>query len=441
MEKRNSTISGFKKGTTALLLFVSLGLSSCKNYFADSKDAESQQRAARAVILAKLQQSVQQKRQGEAAIRVLDARGQSTQGTRLIVEQTAHDFSLGCRLSSAKAADNVQEYRARFRKIFNTAVVTPAGSHLTAEQTPDTDLDWAQANSTKLIGSLLISTEQGTAKSVNIKEHVLNTVRRYRGKISLWQITHGDAISGISWETAQRDFREALAAAREADAQAQLIVSADGIFSESPVQRDHFIEMLRQLSAENVSFDAIGVEASGAVQSVNKREWLDPLIISSTLDRLAAFKKPIHILDFSAPANQYVEIAGNYRQGSWDIYRQDEYAREVTMLCLSHPQVVSFSYRKFMDEDVAVAGNGVNEDGLLDHKLSPRPILQKVSEMFDSKLRASNQMISKTEGSLFRGFYGDYRVRIFPSGKEPFEKRFSLQRDQKNDWVITLPAE
>jgi hypothetical protein len=104
---------------------------------------------------------------------------------------------------------------------------------------------------------------------------------------------------------------------------------------------------------------------------------------------------------------------------------RDEFALNYLTVAFGHPAVHSFYFWGFMGSAVNF-GPGTTSG----HELAP--IYEKMRQLIWEEWRTSLKLVTDGEGKLrFRGFCGDYSLRIQPKGGGPASgHRFSLDKQQ-----------
>jgi hypothetical protein len=89
-------------------------------------------------------------------------------------------------------------------------------------------------------------------------------------------------------------------------------------------------------------------------------------------------------------------------------------------------------------EKNAVAGEDKWGGGFLNEDMSPKPSYYALNELINKEWKSSvSQHIENNGPVAFRGFYGDYSVKI-SVGKETIEKKFSIKKGHKNVLSIDI---
>ena len=394
--------------------------------------------------LARAEQNILQYRQGNAIIKAQDRDGTPLTGVRLKITQLSHDFKFGCYLSLEELDPAHQElYQRQFRSLFNYATLGFYWTVLEWERGDpnwerwDREAAWALSQGIGLKGHPLVwgADAGGTPawlprnkQELNaiVKQHIQETMTRYQGKVKTWDVVNEPLEGGIFEDVLGKDYvKAAFQWAREADPQAQLSINENTILGAWPVNREPYLQLLSSLLAEGTPIDIIGIQAHESI-----REWLDPAVVTATLDRYAALGKPIHITEVTVQGGSE-PITGGYRNGVWDPEQQAQYYREFFTVCFGHPQVEALTVWGLDDARV-----WIENCGLLDQRWQPKPAYLALDQLIDHQWHTELAGIANNGIYRLRGFYGDYLVEADLPGGPKVKQKFTLRRGAANEWTI-----
>jgi GH35 family endo-1,4-beta-xylanase len=211
------------------------------------------------------------------------------------------------------------------------------------------------------------------------REHVRRIVRRYGGKIQSWVACsglHADSAFPFTIEHMVELTRMATGAVRQLDPRAQVVVDLVQPWGEYYARNPQtappmlYAEVLVQAG---VAFDAFGLQVVFGIDS-DGYHARDMLQISSMIDRLANFGKPIQITAAVVPSRAGARGAWHTR---WSDKVQAEWLIEFARIALSRPYVESVTWAGLLDVDVP----GIDGGGLLHDDLKPRPAFQQLQAL------------------------------------------------------------
>lgn len=387
--------------------------------------------------LAQAAEAITSNRMGAATLRVTGADGRPLAQTALTVEQTGHDFLFGGNIFMFDHFATAREddlYRERFRALFNYATT---GFYWRGYEKrrgrPDYDytdavVDWCLRQHIQVKGHpLLWACESGTPTwsdglpAADVQQRrVTEIMRRYAGKITRWEVVNEPAhLPELAIDAPYRW-------ARAADPAAQLVVNDSAVLGDGCPA---FFRLLQQAVSNNVPFDGIGIQAH---EPRGKRFPLEQ--VRRYLDEYATLGKPLHITEFT-PTSGGEAITGSHVVGAWDEAAQADYAVKFYTVCFAHPAVAAITWWDLCDDGAWLEGGG-----LLRKDLSPKPAYLALQRLIRGQwtTRATGQ--TDLQGRLaFRGFLGDYVVRITRDG-QTIERTFHLARAAAGVIEISLRA-
>jgi GH35 family endo-1,4-beta-xylanase len=192
--------------------------------------------------------------------------------------------------------------------------------------------------------------------------------------------------------------------------------------------------------SNNVSFDAIGIQT----HMHNMADTLSEQRLWDALETYARYGKPLQLSEISILSCETFpdwelqqvwekEIEAAKRAGrpqpckpstpEWEQY-QAEFARDLYTLAFSHPSVEAIIWWTITDLE---PWRGMPA-GLLDAGGNPKPVYEALNRLINEEWRTQVSGRTDHKGRMeFKGFYGDYEVRVEVGGKKLFGT-FSLDR-------------
>jgi Glycosyl hydrolase family 10 len=219
-----------------------------------------------------------------------------------------------------------------------------------------------------------------------VTDLVRQIVSRYRGKVPIWNVVHRAAsgdILGLSEEEQVRLTAQAIQVARQADAQAQLIVEFDRPWAEwmgtSPFQFGP-LHLADELARADLGLAGIGLEIAPGFSGTGShiRDLLD---FSRLLDLYALLNLPIHVslvIPSSAEPDLRAEEATKVEVDQWprppDEQLQAEWAARWVALAVAKPFVRSVTWLQACDANPHLYPYG----GLFRADETPKPVFERL---------------------------------------------------------------
>ena len=453
--RRRRAFDLFRFGGFCLLVSALVFSTACHSATATESSAE---KAKNEAALLRAQKNIENFRKGEAQIKVLDRKGKPVADAKLNVKQISHDFKFGCYLKiDDLETEKLPTYEKDFARLFNFAVVGTYWDFVENKQGSENwtwfERETALARKLNLkiqAAPILWGTNQaGTPAWLPRRKDELLSVLERRVKSTLtanadivddWEIVNEPLApkTDVFAAGAGSDYIEtAFALAREVAPDERLMLNEYGVFGaeiKHNFNRDRYYALLEELIQKNVALDVIGIQAHA------NGEWYAPANVAEQLERYAALGKPIQITEFSAQTFDYknrrtpLGISGNYRAGVWNAEKQAEFYREFYTVAFGNPQVEAIVQWGLDDERDWLPGIGlIDLDG--NQKLNYKAL----DRLINGEWRTNLQIYSGGgKAAKFRGFYGDYEVEVFISGKIAAKNEFKLKKDDKNQWILNL---
>lgn len=391
--------------------------------------------AREAAVVAEADIAIRALRTTDAVVEVVDAKGNPVADATVWVEQEAHAFLFGCNICGWNQFPQPglnDTYKRRFSELFNYATVPFYWALYEKERgkaeygLTDAIAEWCMANGVQMKGhTLLWANEagippwsQGLPAEDAQRARVFDLMGRYKGKIGYWEVVNEPVNApGVPVAAPQ-------AWAREADADARLIINEYGIFYEG---HPRFFAFLENTLRDGVPFDAIGIQAHAPV---NTAFPLDR--VRTILDAYAVLGKEIHITEFTPPSNGRKVLGAPWRD-AWTEDEQADYAEKFYRVCFAHPAVAAISWWDFSDMGAWVPGGG-----LLRADCSLKPAYERLRDLIRKQWWTDIETQSDAKGRVaFRGTYGRYRVKARYAGVTT-ETAFTLDKDGGHQIRLTL---
>ncbi len=398
--------------------------------------------------------SIERHRKGDAIIQVQRTEAAPLTQVKVTVEQLRHEFRFGGNLfllARCADPDAEQEYRRRFAALFNYCTLgfywasyEPQRGKPNYEYT-DQVLDWTNAQGIACKGHPLVwDHPAGSPRWLPddpaeiarlVHDRVKEIVARYRSRIDIWDVvneaTHlPDGMNKTkmaAWGAALGPLpyvAEPLKIARTTNASATLLVN------DYRTDPSYFQILSRQRDAGRFLMDAVGIQT-------HMHEGVWPLhkvhALCQTYARLAL---PIHFTETTIPSgarDQHKDVwGGTTPEGE---VSQAEHAVNFYTLLFAHPAVEALTWWDFSDYH---AWQGAPA-GLVREDMSPKPVYEHLAKLIKGQWWTKTENHTDREGrSVFRGFYGRYRITAEASNNRKAVSEVELQRGQSNQFTIKL---
>ncbi|MFO7905298.1 MAG: endo-1,4-beta-xylanase [Planctomycetota bacterium] len=397
---------------------------------------------------------IERVRKADALITVVDKAGQPMPGVRLAIEQTRHEFSFGCNFYQfGRLGDLEDAYRDQFAELFNYATLPfywpqyepreGQPNHARIEKMAR----WCQAREITPKGHPLawnymdpewLPDDPAAVKRLQLAR-IADCVRRFRGLIDIWDVvneaTHFEREQfrerapkmTAMWEATGRiEFVDAcFRVARAAGPNATLLIND---YRTDP----EYVQLIEQMARRDgkLACDVIGIQSHmhGGVWT-NRKVW-------ETCQRFSRFNLPLHFTELTILS----EATGGKRSQPWDSTpagetRQAEEVRRIYTMLFSHPSVTAITWWDFSDRN---AWQGAPA-GLVGKDMRPKPAYRVLKELIKDRWWTEMEQETDQNGQVaFRGFLGDYEIRVLRTSRKPVSKEWRLVNQEKNETRIVV---
>ncbi len=427
-------------------------------------------------LLAGCEERIRQQRTAPLTVVVLDRQDDPVPDADVHVQQTRHAFLFGCNVYALDSFGDEglnRRYAEQFAALLNYATLPFYWSAYEPQrgQTQEARLmkmaEWCAARGIATKGHPLVWHEtvpgwlppldfargespraRGDPEPAEgpldrdellglVEARVRGVVSGFVGSIDRWDVVNEATVSaGVDnpighWVKdvgSTAAVRQALEWAREAGPQAVLVVNDFNVWS------DAYPQLLRELNAEGVSYDAIGLQSHMHAGTRPFTDWWQ------VCERYAALGKPLHFTEMTVLSGA-LQTDSDWRSHhlGWDTMPegeelQAEYVANLYRLLFSHPAVQAITWWDFSD---AAAWQGAPA-GLVRKDMTPKPVYERLLQLIKDEWWTDETRRTDEDGRIaLRGFCGDYRV-IAQRGGRRAEVQATLRRDAPNEWRIRL---
>lgn len=393
-------------------------------------------------ILREADARIERYRTGEVVLRLIAPSGRPLgEGTRVSLEQTRHAFLFGSNifmLDKCRTPEENAAYEKQFVSLLNYATLPFYWWRYEPEQgkprysETERTAAWCQQHQITMKGHPLAWNWRDPAWLPRDPEAAMRLqlgrveacVTRFKGVIDFWDVVNEATDYGraepsenspILTEAIRRMggpafLQAAFRKAREANPRAALLIND---YRTDTAYADRVISRLVDESSRPL-YNVIGI------QSHQHTDPWSPEEIWEVCERFAVFGRPLHFTETTFLSGQAGwELKKQTPHFKWmsspeGEQRQAELVERFYTVLFSHPAVEAITWWDFSDQG---AWQGAPA-GLLREDMSPKPAYEALRKLIRGKwwTHAEANLDSRGE-ARFRGFYGDYRLRIEAGGR------------------------
>ncbi len=410
-------------------------------------------------MMAEADRRIEEHRKADAQVVVLDPQGNPVEDAQVTVEQTGHAFLFGCNFFKFGTFQDPQEeavYRDRFRAVFNFATLPyywpqyeprrGQPRHARAVQTAE----WCREHGIRTKGHPLAWNysdphwlPEDSEQCLQLQlQRITDCVSRMRGLIDTWDVvneaTHFDRqqmkdrapILTRMWrDTGQVEFVDlCFEAARKANSQATMLIN-------DYRNDDDYAQLIDSMAniAGKRAYDVIGLQSH-----MHRGVWENSKIWD-VCERFRRFDVPLHFTELTILSGD-PGWRDTREDSDWPSTEEGEQLqaaaveRVYTML-FSHPSVMAITWWDFADRG---AWQGAPA-GFLRKDLSAKPAYEKLVYLLKEKWWTKAAGATNAEGRFeFRGFLGDFSIRVRTADGRAAERAVTLDKDQPNRFEVRI---
>lgn len=424
-------------------------------------------------ILEQAEKNIEQYRKADAALTFIDKKGNPINDAEIVVEQTSQDFLFGNIIFPVVGVlgkfEDIDVYRPelfkqRFKDLFNMAIFPFYWASYEKEPGKekwdriDPILDWCELNGITPKGHPLAWAEtSGTPTWLYdlpadltkdlLKARITRIAKGYKGRINIWDVVN-EPTHTVPWDTVMikpyemryksrpiseiADWIEnCYRWAHDANPEAELVINeyetivADFILD----TRERFYELIAELQRRGAPVSGVGLQAHEP-----RSEWYDPCVYWETLDYYAQLGLPLHLTEYTSESSN--ENINGWKEGTWTLEEQANYAEQFYRLSFGHPSVKSINWWGLSDRYI---WNERPQAGLIDENYDPKPVYTRLKQLIKTEWMTNTSGKTNNGGAYnFRGFFGNYQVVL--KTKDGLVHTFNLHvgADEDNKWNYKL---
>lgn len=399
---------------------------------------------------------IEKHRKADATITVVDQAGAPVADAKMAVEQVRHEFLFGCnffQFDKYRTDAEKEAYCTQFASLFNYATLAfywP--SYEWVQGRPNREYtqraaQWCRDHGIAVKGHPLawnyseprwLPDDLDEVRRLQL-QRVTRCVTEYRGLIDRWDVvneaTHfnrddlrrrAPKLTRMWEETGRVEFVDlCFEAARHANPDATLLINDYRVDPEYA----KVIERMAKVDGKR-AYDVIGIQSH-----MHQGTWTNAKLWG-VCERFATFGVPLHFTELTI-------LSG---KNGWELPRpwastpdgeqlQAEEVERVYTELFSHPAVTAITWWDFADRG---AWQGAPA-GLLNTDLQPKPAYHVLHNLIKDQWWTRLEKRTDAQGQVaFRGYLGDYRVKVTaPSGKV-VQFDVTLVRDAPNELKFQL---
>ena len=417
-------------------------------------------------------------RKGNVRLSFVDKEGKPVTGVHADICQTNHEFRHGANifmLDEFESEEKNRIYREKFAQLFNLATVpfywrdlepeegkprfTKDSPRIYRRPAPDLCLEYCREKGIEPKCHCLnyedftpswVKDKSVPEIKAKLEKRFRELAERYAGDIPSWEVTN-ETFTGYknmrqyikcSPFFFEDDFVEWSFRTADRYFPSNRLIINDYMVWDNDYRRNrsiYYMQIERLLRNGITHLDSIGMQ----FHSFHKREdevdvahyRYNPAFLYEVLDCYARFGKKLQITEMTLPAFSAEEA---------DEEVQAEILRNVYTVFFSHPAMEAVIYWNLVDGYAAfapqgdmTAGENVYHGGLMRFDMSEKPAFRTLYDLFHKEWHTALTLETGGDAISFRGFYGDYEMKVVHDGKE-YKKNFRTSASSFNELTIVL---
>jgi endo-1,4-beta-xylanase len=347
-------------------------------------------------------------------------------GSKVEIEQVAHEFWFGCAISdgifNGRASENDQKmYKEKFLENFNSAVTENAVKWPGMEpkrgevdySLVDAILNWTDENNIPLRGhNIFWGIEQFIQPWIKeltdaeleqtLKNRAETVTTRYKGRFAEYDLNN-EMIHGNYYENRLGpDITKKMAEwCKNGDPDIKLYLNDYDILTGKKLPE--YMAQIRLLLKQGVPVAGIGVQGHLHAESFDRAE------LKRTLDSLAQFKLPIRVTEFNIPGQR----SKYYNNRNLEMTAEEEEQKSTDLvdyyrICFAHPAVEGILMWGFWE-----GANWIPQSSLYKRDWSPTPAATAYQNLiFKTWWTTGKGKITRQGNYSMSAFYGKYKVTV-----------------------------
>ena len=420
-------------------------------------------------------------RKGNGRISVVDKNEKPIANAKIILSQKGHEFRFGANLfmlDELESDEKNEKYKKYFTDLFNMATLPFYWDSLEVERgkpryakgspkvyrrpSPDLCIEFCEKHGIEPREHAL-AYEAFFPKwlyDASVEEVKKELERRYSEISELYadKIPTIEVTNEMAWQKGKTSFyddpdyvRWCFSLAEKYFPNNQLVINetTGNSWIDNCRATDRYYSYIEATMLKGARIDAIGMQYHlfnrREKEYENTRQTLNPEMLYKHMDLYSNFAKPLQITEVTVPA---------YSWEREDEEIQAELIEKLYSIWFSHPNVEQIVYWNLVDgyahlwdpdpEKIRASqgdmtlGENYYHGGLLRFDLTPKPAYYKIKELITEKWHTEAELVTDKYGNAdFRGFYGDYTVKV-EKGAIVETKAVSLSKKGENNFVLVI---
>ncbi len=399
----------------------------------------------------RIEQGIETNRKGDFTLSLPAYKGK----TEIEIKQVKNSFYFGANAFMIKGFDSNEknlQFEQLFSSLFNLAVVPffwktlePQQGILRYDSTsariyrrppPDVVLDFCRKYDITPKGHCLVwnnpthSIPEWLPKDTAAIEQLFakrisNIAQRYGTSITMWDVVN-EAMNYPQQVIMPRDYvyKSFAEAARSFPATDQLMINeaTTQVWQQNSQEYSPYYMMIQTLQQRGIDVKGIGLQfhffSDKLWEETLAGKAMTPTQLFNVLDLYGRFNKPLQISEITIPTSPNND-AGRRQQA--------KLTRNLYRLWFSHPAVQGIVWWNPAD-GTAVQGEDKFNGGFVNYDLSPKPAYDVLNTLINKEWKTNVKTTIQGNSYSFRGFYGDYIVRI-KQGKKVTEQKIQCNKN------------
>ncbi len=375
--------------------------------------------------------------------------------TEIEIKQVRHEFLFGANAFMINGFDTEEKnrrYEKEFASLFNLACIPfywrtlePQQDHLrfTANSEPiyrrpppDAVLEFCKKYGITPKGHTLVWNNpthsvpdwlpKDTAEIAKLITNRINIIAsKYGNAIQTWDVIN-ESLHYFPQVIMPEDyvFKYFDVAKKVYPASAKLMINeVTSVWQNNKQEYSPYYLLIQNLLQRGSAIGAIGLQFHFFSEQLHKDvlagKDMTPKQLLATLDLYRRFNKPLHVSEITIPTLPDTEEGQR---------NQAKLTRNFYRLWFSHPSVEAIIWWNMVD-GTAVKNEDKWNGGLLNNDFSPKPSHTALNDLINKEWKTNlNTVVSGDSKYSFRGFYGDYLIRI-KQGKKIIENKIKFNRE------------
>jgi len=433
-----------------------LGLSITTNTIAQSAKFDSVWNDP--AVIQRIDEGIEANRKGDFTLQLPAYKGK----TEIEIKQVKNEFYFGANAFMVNGFESKERnlgFEKLFASLFNLAVVPffwqtlePQQGKLRYDSTsepiyrrppPDVVLDFCRKYDITPKGHCLVwnnpthsiptwmPKDTPTVERL-FAERIKAIAQRYGNSIRMWDVVN-EAMRWPQQVVMPRDYvyKSFKTAFESFPAQDQLMINEATVEVWQNDNQDYspYYMMIQNLRERGVDVKGIGLQfhffSDKLWQETLAGKSMTPAQLFSILDLYATFNKPLQVSEITIPT------LPNNEEGR---LQQARLTKNFYKLWFSHPAVQGIVWWNPVDS-TAVKGEDKWNGGFVNNDFSPKPAYEVLNTLINKDWKTNINTSVQSDTYAFRGFYGEYIVRI-RQGKKTIERKITFSRNGNKNTAI-----